>query len=267
MAGSFVSCCLLRRPLLSLLFKTFKFVQTGKYDVARKVPNGVLLEMSALLDCAPLMGFTLRAETSDRVYWTDASRFGGGVVYARNVGPDERAVLSETLAEELWRSVTAVGAVGAANASEAGEMADAAEGVVAPFKTGGGKAWSVSPAFREFFDGREFTKAFDVQWRRGAHINELEMEALFLALKHTKSSASFSHKHGLYGLDSAVALGVLRKGRSSSRRLNFVARRICAVILLGDLWPAYFWTPTDLQPADEPSRPYNCLKTLPRNGR
>lgn len=246
--GTAISCCVLRRPLLSVLFAVFRFTALGEYDTSRRVPVGALRELSTLLDLAPVMGHTLQPLGANRVYFTDASPYGAGVVYAPDTSARERAVLEEKGVQNLWQPAHH-------EEMECTQPADATA-----------RKWTVSASFRDFFSSRPFTVAISSQWRRGAHINVLELEALLLALRHGSSAQSFDNSALKFGLDSAVALGVLRKGRSSAFALNAVARKICAVTIAGNLWPEYFWTPTDLQPADEPSRRFpvldvKCLQT------
>lgn len=247
--GTAISCCVLRRPLLSILFAVFRFISCGEYDTRRRVSVGVLRELSALLDLAPVMGHSLQPSASNRVYFTDASPSGAGVVYASNTLGPEREILKETRVQNLWGP----SGPGHIVPPEAPDRRRRDERHPHPADAPAQK-WIVSDEFRMFFAARPFTVAVSTQWRRKAHINVLELEALLLALRHCSSVQSFDHSEVLFGLDSAVALGVLRKGRSSSFALNTVARKICAVTIAGNFWPEYFWTPTDLQPADEPSR-------------
>lgn len=251
--GTAVSCCLLRRPLLSILYAVFRFITSGEYDQSRRVPVACLRELSTLLDLAPAMEHSLQPAHSGRVYFTDASTYGGGVVYASNIAAEERTVLDETRVQQLWQPLKPMGRdIGA------GDLGDSMNEVSHSKDAATGK-WTVSREFREFFTRRPFTVAMSTQWRCGAHINALELEALLLALRHCGSVLSSSGSEVYFGLDSAVALGVLKKGRSSSYALNTVARKICAATITSNLWPVYFWTPTDLQPADEPSRRFNYL--------
>lgn len=58
----------------------------------------------------------------------------------------------------------------------------------------------------------------------------------------------------VFGVDSAMALLATSKGRSSSKRLNRIIRRIAAVCIITGQWPAFFPVPSDMNPADFPSR-------------
>ena len=58
------------------------------------------------------------------------------------------------------------------------------------------------------------------------------------------------------GGDNAPQVGAFMRGRSPSHALNGCCRKACAIELAGNFMPFYFWTPTDDNPADEPSSWY-----------
>ena len=82
-------------------------------------------------------------------------------------------------------------------------------------------------------------------YKVGQHINVLELRA--------RSSVSCGQRF-LHMSDSQICLAVLTKGRSSSRKLNYLLRRICALTLTLNIYPLYAWIESRLNPADEPSR-------------
>eukprot|EP00959_Pyramimonas_sp_CCMP1952_P440488 9222477-Pyramimonas_sp.AAC.1 len=55
-------------------------------------------------------------------------------------------------------------------------------------------------------------------------------------------------------MDSQVGIGVVAKGRSSSRVLNVVVKRICVLVLASLCRPIYGYSETDGNPADDPPR-------------
>ena len=63
-------------------------------------------------------------------------------------------------------------------------------------------------------------------------------------------------------VDSHVALASIAKGRSPSLGLRQCLRRIAAIVLAGDLYPALHFAPTRLNPADHPSRMRELLEAL-----
>ena len=71
-------------------------------------------------------------------------------------------------------------------------------------------------------------------WKAEGHINELELLAVAVFLKRRGRNVDSWHRRFFHILDSMVSRGVLAKGRSSSRRLNGVARRCSAHLLAMD---------------------------------
>ncbi len=58
----------------------------------------------------------------------------------------------------------------------------------------------------------------------------------------------------LFGLDAQAVLFALRKGRSSAWSLRRAVARCAALTLAGDFLPTYFYSPSELNVADAPSR-------------
>ncbi|MEC8901784.1 MAG: hypothetical protein VYB92_08105, partial [Pseudomonadota bacterium] len=67
----------------------------------------------------------------------------------------------------------------------------------------------------------------------------------------------------LLGQDSRVCLGAFAKGRSSSRRLNHVARKAAAYVLACDIALGGLWCDTFRMPADAPTREGGIVLPLP----
>ena len=88
---------------------------------------------------------------------------------------------------------------------------------------------------------------------RGLHVNHLELQAMLLTLDWRLRSKSRSQRF-LHLVDSQVSLAVLAKGRTGSRRLLPVTRKIAARVLVGGLVPLYCFVRSALNSADEPSR-------------
>ncbi len=93
------------------------------------------------------------------------------------------------------------------------------------------------------------------------HINLLELRSILHALEWRARTASFHSCRFLHLSDSQICLAVLTKGRSSSRRINRILRRISALCLCLNLYPLWAWVESRLNPADEPSRRFENAKT------
>jgi hypothetical protein len=91
-------------------------------------------------------------------------------------------------------------------------------------------------------------------WREAAHINELEMRAYLSAFKWRLRSGRNVNIKFLHLLDSQVSISVLTKHRSSSIRLNRVARKVDALELASGSKGFFAFCRSSKNPADAPSR-------------
>ena len=80
--------------------------------------------------------------------------------------------------------------------------------------------------------------------------------------RRTRTRASIGGRY-LVLLDSYVALGVLSKKRSSSRRLHKVLRRFDALELAGGMKPYFAYVRSAKNPADRPSRRFKKAVSKP----
>lgn len=109
--------------------------------------------------------------------------------------------------------------------------------------------------------------------RTGQHINVLELEAILASLRFRVGRLGDVEQRVVHFSDSQVCISVLVKGRSSSRQLNFVLKKINALVLASGLQVAYAYVRTEHNPADGPSRWANLLgpqaqkPTSPNSGR
>ena len=99
------------------------------------------------------------------------------------------------------------------------------------------------------------------QWRvvisyhqSGAHINVLELQAALAATKWRLRRPQNIRTRWVHLLDSQVCLAVVVKGRSSSRQLGAVLRRLNALVLAGSGQGLYAYVSTHDNPANAPSR-------------
>ena len=86
------------------------------------------------------------------------------------------------------------------------------------------------------------------------HINKLEMRAVYTAIKWRLFRAKSPGKRCLHLVDSMVSLQVLNKGRSSSRKLRVLTKKMTALLIAGRLLLLLAYTHTSQNPADRPSR-------------
>jgi hypothetical protein len=103
----------------------------------------------------------------------------------------------------------------------------------------------------------DWTVVQSYAWQQHQHINVLELLAFF---NYIRSMAGFSSSHSqrfLHVLDSRVCSCVLSKGRSSSKLLNRLLRRILGVSLAADLYVLPLWTVSAWNFSDAGSRTFS----------
>lgn len=93
-------------------------------------------------------------------------------------------------------------------------------------------------------------------WQRLEHINSLEIRAVSAAVRWMLTSPSVIGNRALILCDSLVAMYSILKGRSSSRLMLPRLRQLASLVLGSGLQLFVRWIPTEINPADEPSRRY-----------
>eukprot|EP00971_Amphidinium_carterae_P211389 4194179-Amphidinium_carterae.2 len=86
------------------------------------------------------------------------------------------------------------------------------------------------------------------------HINVLELRAVLAMLKWRTTRQKCMGSRFVHALDSQICLSILAKGRSSSRTLAHVLKRVNALILASSFQPLRVYINTHFNPADAPSR-------------
>ena len=86
------------------------------------------------------------------------------------------------------------------------------------------------------------------------HINRLELRAVLTAVKWRALKQKVRKKRFLRLVDSLVSLRVINKGRSSSRKLRVIMKKISAWLLLSANSVVLGYVDTGQNPADAPSR-------------
>ena len=113
---------------------------------------------------------------------------------------------------------------------------------------------TIQPDNTHSLPDRTWKIAIRNNWNFPNHINILEGEALFLALRWLARQKHFQNKKIATHLDSQVIAYLIAKGRSSKPSLLSLARRISALCLAGDFTIVPIWIPSEENPADGPSR-------------
>ena len=100
----------------------------------------------------------------------------------------------------------------------------------------------------------DFHTVLSVRAKNRAHNNILECEAYLLWLKWLLRNTRFHNCRATCLVDSKVVIGGVMKGRSSSRPLLRVLRRVAAMQLAGNILARLVYVPTECNPSDPPSR-------------
>jgi hypothetical protein len=263
-----------RRPAFSVLEHVF-----GQLDPLARPQRRVQLwrtsvrELLCLVDLAPLLRASLGAPWFDTVFAVDASEDGLGGVLDAGKKVDAQACA------QLGRACF--------------ELASGRQGRRASWSQGSSRtlprpaARAVTPPPRPVVDvvGEEDSAAGErrfawdtalrgARWvvfhaspvQRQEHITSLEVLAVRTIPLRVASTPGGIGSRILFLSDSAVALGALRKGRSSSHAMNLRCRQVAAHVLAADLFLLGLWVSTQLNPADEPSRRFGLPQARGRPG-
>ena len=210
------------RPALSAFSAVYRFIRCAGSRAYSLWPT-VRSELEMVMGLAPLLYTSTSAAWVDRVVATDASEIGMGVVAAA--------------APRAW--VSAAGVQGSAYVGPSGCAALAA---------------GSADDLRRFTSEASWRTIVSSKWRHQEHINVLELRAVLTAVRWVLSLPQSVNKRLLVLCDSMVAHGSVSKGRSSSQPLLRRLRALAAMVMASGLRVTVRWIPTDLNPADEPSR-------------
>ena len=103
----------------------------------------------------------------------------------------------------------------------------------------------------------QWTVVQSYPWRLTQHINVLDFAAFLNYVRAASIKEGFGGKRFVHILDSRVVSCVVAKGRSSSRLLNRVARRLCGLLLASDAYVVPVWTISSWNYSDAASRVFD----------
>jgi hypothetical protein len=115
---------------------------------------------------------------------------------------------------------------------------------------------AIAPCLVSFVRERQWRVEVSAAWRRTEHINSLELRAVHTALRWAlcEGSVRVLASRVMLLTDSSAVLGALLKGRSSSRTLLVRVRAVAVLLLASGVRLLPRWIPSELNPADAPSR-------------
>eukprot|EP00971_Amphidinium_carterae_P236640 4696746-Amphidinium_carterae.1 len=113
----------------------------------------------------------------------------------------------------------------------------------------------MNPLLEDLVRAKDFTLVSAYRFsKQDAHINEKEMLAARTAIRAAASDVSLHSTRLTVAIDSQVVVWLLRKGRSSSKKLNRLLKSCMAWMLSARLRLHPLWISTEGNPADDPTR-------------
>ena len=95
---------------------------------------------------------------------------------------------------------------------------------------------------------------FATRWKYSEHINSLEIRAIYLTLLWKLRQRKFVCRRMFHVTDSYVAMSILSKGRTSSKALQPLVRKLCALLLAAQTQLILAHVDSSENPTDEGSR-------------
>ena len=220
---------LLNRPLYSCLNATFAFARLSDEQTVCDLWPSVVGELALNLALFPLWVVDLRSEWLDVVPVTDASpAFGYGMCMADAPPWLVRAGAAEAHGDHHF---------------VLGDLDDRRQ---AAARSGRRVDFPLPTS--------AFRRIFSVRAKKAKHSGELEAEAAVLGLRRLARTKSNLGRRGLFLLDARAVECALRKGRSSAPTLRRIVMTAAAVQLAAGLRLRFGYVPSELNPADAPSR-------------
>ena len=242
LAGSWVSVLLFRRRLLALMDFIFLSYRGRQPSDILALSHALRTELLILCVVAPAARSDLRADACPWLSLVDASNWGIAHVRSPIPAVAARELQRHGVVRGLWtrlldRSRAWLRIHGLLDDSE--QLPE-------------GDVHQQSGLWEQIVQFLPFTEVSRRAYRRRPHINVGEVWA---ALESEASDGRMaSGSRTMTGTDSQVALGALSKGRSSSAELNSALQTGIPNLLGKNLYPGYFWTPSALNSADDPTR-------------
>lgn len=227
LVGRWTWAVLVCRPALSVFSAVYRFIECARSRLFSIWPS-VCKELMTMAGLAPLLFANMQPRWFQRVIATDASESGQGVVAAR---------VSEAVMFDM------------------ADRKPVQPEPIAPDDTSTDQSFSRPTDFgNSEINNASWHTIVAAPWQQPEHINSLEVRAVSTAVRWVLSSP-YSIRHRVLVLsDSLVTVFSVTKGRSSSRVLLPRLRQLASCVLGSGLQLFVRWIPTEINPADEPSR-------------
>ena len=231
LVGLFIHPFMHRRECMGLFHHIYAFIEQMPEKGLKKLPPYVKDEILSAILVLPLAEASARWPVSVQISASDASSEGGGRA---------STITSKAFAKTLYRFSEMNG--------EYTRLDWDMHGIQPP------SSMSVAPQpLLDTLQKHHWISTQSIKFGKREHINILELEMIKQEIKCRANSGRGGCR--IVNLcDSRVALGCFAKGRSSSRNLNHKLRSCVPWLLAGDIHLSNIWVPTDMNPADHPSR-------------
>lgn len=247
--GHYTFAGLLQRGFLSIFQACYVFIRKH-YDNTVQIWPEVHRELFWASSLICLIRRDLKARWSSTVHATDASFWGRGVTSTERDVEQIRSVAGQC---DRWRfsageekqvchseSLTAVQRLDPESLQMAVQEPVGDLDLVREVPLG--------------FIGEDWKKVDSARWERVEGIPTLEGRSVVWLGQHlARSQKNLGRRHLILTDSMSVTLS-LTKGRSSTRSLNRVCRQMAALELMSGMQFSYRWLPSEVNPADFPSR-------------
>jgi hypothetical protein len=237
--GYWSHAMLFRRPAFSVLQDAYVLARNPAVGAVR-LPQSVRSELLLLACLVPLLSSDLRAPVCTTIVATDATVTRGAAVSASVPRDTARRLFAG--AEFRGTDARLIDRIDIPDASAAMPADPDLAAVLAEWP------WKVCAAYDMEPD----------------HINAQELRVFVSLVVRRCRSAANAGQRLVALLDNQAATGAAAKGRSSSRRMNRLLRRLGAFLMAADLYIAPKYLPSAVNPADPPSRRKSLIAWLAR---
>jgi hypothetical protein len=257
---------LLARPGLSILHSVYRYMNVVD-EQERVLWPSVRKELICLLCILPLLRVSLLSPFHSRLIATDASEIAAGVVSTD---------LTNTLFDLLW-PLSASRHTAYNHIKGLVKRRQSVKSFLFPISIPTIESGLIQPSVslirtlnhsvvlqqsnnaKQYIStvtspSIEWRTLISSTWRWEEHINRLELRAIVLALRRLLSSPSVAECRLLLLCDSTVVTYAMMKGRSSAKGLVTGMKQVAALSLSSGCRIGIVWIPTEVNPADEPSR-------------
>jgi hypothetical protein len=258
---------MLARPALSVLHYSYRYMRILDQQQGILWPS-VRSELVSLLSLLPLLQISLSDTWHPRLIATDASQYAAGVVSTS---------LSHSLFNLLWPLTASRHTLHVQINGLIRYRREPNDTRLESYSTAMDTYYLVQPSVSLLRsdieselvqmnrDSIRYTQLISSptvhwhtlissKWKWEQHINTLELQSIIIALKRLLSSPAVSQHRIMLLCDSTVVAYALTKGRSSAVSLARGMKKIAALLLSSGCRMGVAWIPTQINPADKPSR-------------